>query len=85
MQEEPIDLRRYLGMALRWWWVLLLGPIATGALFYWQFGDPELKYEARSTILVQQTRSSALPTLVDMQISQRLTPNPPKDVLGDSP
>ena len=52
--------------------MLLLGPIVTGALFYWQFGDPVLKYETRSTILVQQTRSSALPTLVDVQTSQRL-------------
>ena len=76
VQEEAIDPSRYVGMAVRWWWVLLLGPIVGGllaySLAYSQFANQESIYEARATILVQQTQSSFLPNLTDMQTSQRL-------------
>ena len=76
VQEETIDPSRYLGMAVRWWWVLLLSPIVGGLLAYFlaysQFTNQESVYEARATILVQQTQSSFLPNLTDMQTSQRL-------------
>ena len=76
VQEEAIDPSRYLGVAVRWWWVLLLGPIVGGLLAYSlansQFANQESVYEARATILVQQTQSSFLPNLTDMQTSQRL-------------
>ena len=72
MQEEPVDLRRYVEMALRWWWVLILGPIVGGAVVYSQVANRPPVYEAKATILVQQTQSAAVPTLTDLQTSQRL-------------
>ena len=72
MQEEPLDFRRYLNIALRWWWVLLLGPVIAGLISYQRVANPTPVYEARTTILIQQTQSAAAPTLSELQTSQSL-------------
>ncbi|MBI2873265.1 MAG: polysaccharide biosynthesis tyrosine autokinase [Chloroflexi bacterium] len=72
MEEETLDLRRYLDVILRWWWFVLLGP-AVGILFAFLLTSRQVpQYEARATLLVQQTGESAVPTLGDIQASQRL-------------
>ena len=30
IEEQTIDIRRYLGLALRYWWVLLIPAVAGG-------------------------------------------------------
>lgn len=70
--EERTDFRRYLGVVLRWWWLILLAMAITGGSGYW-YGKAQVPiYEASTKLLIQQTSSSALPTSEDIGVSERL-------------
>ena len=53
IEEDTIDLKRYLGILFNYWWLLILLPTigGLGGYFYSSTQDPV--YEARATILVQ--------------------------------
>ena len=69
MDQEELDLRRYLGVLLGWWWLLLLGPILAGLVGYTVSVYQTPVYRAEAIVLVQQTRNTASPTLGDIQAS----------------
>ena len=65
IDEDTIDLRRYVGVFLTYWWLLVLVPAVGGAAgyFYSQTQDPI--YEAKATILVQYRGSGLVPGFSD--------------------
>ncbi len=70
-QEDSLDLRRYLEILLRWWWVIALAIAATSLVGYLMSSNQTPLYRAQATILVQQSQSTA-PTFGDVQASQQL-------------
>ncbi|MSQ41362.1 MAG: polysaccharide biosynthesis tyrosine autokinase [Dehalococcoidia bacterium] len=74
MNEEKVDLRRYLDIFLRWWWLLLLGPIVAGVAAYLFSINEAPQYRAATLVLVQQRSGLSLPNAGDFQLSQILAP-----------
>ena len=72
IDDDTIDLRRYVGVFLTYWWLLVLLPAVGGAAgyFYSQTQDPV--YEARATILVQYRGSGLVPGFSDFRRSEEL-------------
>ena len=70
-QEDSLDLRRYLEILLRWWWVIALAIAAISLVGYLMSSNQTPLYRAQATILVQQSQSTA-PTFGDVQASQQL-------------
>ena len=72
IDEDTIDLRRYVGVFLTYWWLLVLVPAVGGAAgyFYSQSQDPI--YEAKATILVQYRGSGLVPGFSDFRRSEEL-------------
>lgn len=71
IEEETLDLRRYIGMFLSYWWLMLLLPVVGGVLGYFYSSNQERVYEARATLLVQQRRALS-PTPSDFTLSEQL-------------
>ena len=71
MRSEETDIRFYLGMIRRWWWVLALGVLtaAITALLLSRSMTPI--YDASAKILVQQGQGF-LPSASEIQASQQL-------------
>lgn len=84
MEEERVDLRRYLDVLLRWWWLLLLGPIVAGAGAYAFSIQQTPQYRAATLVLVQQRSGLSLPNAGDFQLSQVLA-STYKEVLTTRP
>ena len=90
IEEESIDIRRYVGIFLSYWWLMLLVPASGGVLGYLYSANQEKVYEARASLLVQQRRVGLEPGVSDFSVSQELaatysrqvSPNPPKDTDG---
>ena len=64
-EQKNAELRRYLGIALNRWWILLLVPTIMGMVAYFSADSPTgvPMYMAESRILVQQTNPyTGLPT-----------------------
>ena len=73
MEDESVDLQRFLDVLRRWWWLLLLGPLVLGitALLFSRLGTP--LYVTQATIFVQtQNPGSITPTHLDIEASQLL-------------
>ncbi len=84
MDEEKVDLRRYLDIFLRWWWLLLLGPIVSGVGAYAFSVNQTPQYRAATLVLVQQRSGLSLPNAGDVQLSQVLA-STYKEVLTTRP
>ena len=61
IEEESIDIRRYVGIFLSYWWLMLLVPAGGGVLGYFYSANQEKVYEARASLLVQQRRMGLEP------------------------
>ncbi|MBI2855542.1 MAG: hypothetical protein HYX93_01695, partial [Chloroflexi bacterium] len=72
MEEERVDLRRYLDILARWWWLLLLGPIVAGSAAYIFSAQQVPQYRSSTLVLVQQSSGLPLSSLGDVQLSQVL-------------
>ena len=70
-EDQGLDLRRYLQIFFRWWWVIFLVATATGVAGYLISSSQTSLYRAGTTILAQQSQTLA-PTLTDLQTSQQL-------------
>jgi uncharacterized protein involved in exopolysaccharide biosynthesis len=61
MEEESLDVREYIGVILRRWWLLALGPLIGGALaFGFSLSQPSTSlpsgtYEATTILLMEGT------------------------------
>ena len=68
-ETEGLDLRRYVGVLIRYWWLVLFLPVVAGTYGYWSASRQPEVYRASAKILVQQ---SATPSLGDLQLSTAL-------------
>ena len=60
-------------MLLHWWWVVVLAvAVFAGGAFVWSTLTKETVYTARSTFLIQESRSGLGPGIGDLQTSQDL-------------
>jgi capsular exopolysaccharide synthesis family protein len=67
-----VELRQYITIILRRWWVIILALIITGSIGYSVTKKQQLVYEAKSTILVGQSFKATDISRQDMQISEQL-------------
>ena len=72
IDEETIDLRRYVGVFLSHWWLLILLPTVGGLLGYFYSHNQEPVYEAKATILVQYRGGGFIPGFSDFRRSEEL-------------
>lgn len=70
--EETFDLREYLKIFRRRWWVLVLGVVGGGLLALAVTLSTTPLFEATAKILVQGGRTPGLPTSGDIQVNQAL-------------
>ena len=72
-EEESIDLGRYIGVILSRWWLMLLLPLMGGLVGFYYSGNQEVYYQARATLLVQQSYGGGFsPGINDFLVSQQL-------------
>lgn len=72
IEEQTIDIRRYLGLALRYWWVLLIPAVAGGGVGYYASTRAEPDYKASTTILIEYRGTSFTPGTSDVGTSLEL-------------
>lgn len=68
-----MELRGYIELLRRRWWILLLGPILAGASAYAVSDSMTPTYAATATILVNQTQVPGIVQYNDILTSERLT------------
>jgi uncharacterized protein involved in exopolysaccharide biosynthesis len=61
VEEESLDIREYINIALRRWWLLLLGPLIGGVLAFGfslsqPSATPSLRMYQATTILLMEGR-----------------------------
>ncbi len=72
VEEEPLDIRRYLGVVLSRWWLVLLGPVIAG-LVAWAYSERQTPvYEATTTMRVQQSQRTAIASIGEIQTNRSL-------------
>jgi capsular exopolysaccharide synthesis family protein len=67
-----MELRRYLAMTWRWWWLLTLGVVVGSGLAYLISRNQTPIYEATATVLVNKSEAVS-PTYNDVLLNQQLT------------
>ncbi len=72
VEEEGLDIRRYVGVVLSRWWLVLLGPLVAGVVA-WAYSEGQTPiYEATTTVRVQQTQGAMVASLGDIQTNRSL-------------
>ena len=56
-EEESLDIRRYVGLFLTYWWIIITLPVAGGLGAYFLSQNVTPSYEATTTILVEYRSS----------------------------
>ena len=59
-EQDNLDLKKYLEILIRWWWVLLIVPPITIGLAYFQANNQIPMYRAATEIMVLQARSGLI-------------------------
>ena len=73
MENETVNLGRYVDTIRRWWWLLALGPAVAGLAAFFATATAEPVYESTTTILVRSPTAERISQpLVDIQTGQRL-------------
>tara|TARA_Y100000588_G_scaffold89019_1_gene95430 strand:- start:58009 stop:59547 length:1539 start_codon:yes stop_codon:yes gene_type:complete len=57
VEEEPLDIRRYVGLFLTYWWIIISLPLVGGLGAYFLSQNVTPSYQASTTILVQYRSS----------------------------
>ena len=70
-REESVDIRRYIGLLVSYWWLMVLLPVVGGLAGYYYSDRQDPVYEARGTILVQY-RGTGLTAGSDFGRSEQL-------------
>src|SRR5512138_3790831 len=72
-EEEPaIDLRQYLALFLRWWWLIVLATVLAGAAGYLVSTQMTPIYQASTTLLINEAPSDKTADYNNVLTSQRL-------------
>ncbi|MDO8750421.1 MAG: polysaccharide biosynthesis tyrosine autokinase [Dehalococcoidia bacterium] len=71
MRREEVDIRFYLGLLRRWWWVLAVGVLVAGATAFLVSRSLTPIYVAQARVFVQSGRSFQ-PSANDFTVSQQL-------------
>ncbi|MSQ22722.1 MAG: capsular biosynthesis protein, partial [Dehalococcoidia bacterium] len=71
MRREEVDIRFYLGLLRRWWWVLMLGALVAGTTSLLVSRSMTPLYVAKARVFVQSGRVFQ-PSVNDIQVSQQL-------------
>ena len=72
-EEQSIDIGRYVGILLHWWWIVALGVLVfAGVAYGYSTIVKDTVYRARATILIQESRSGLAPGIGDIQASSDL-------------
>ena len=72
-EEQSVDLGRYIAVLLHWWWAIaLVFAILVAGAYTYSTLIKKTVYRARSTILIQESRSGLAPGLGDIQASREL-------------
>ena len=83
MQNGPPSPSQLVRVALRHWWLLILGPVIAGATAYLYGRVQPPVYEAAANVLVQQISTADAPGEVDLQASRSLARAYADAVLAD--
>ncbi len=83
MTNQDIDIRMFIALVRRWWWVLLLGVIIGTATAYVASKNIAPSYVATAKIFVQPGRTYQ-PSLGDIQASQQIA-SAYKDIITTRP
>jgi len=67
-----LRLRDYFSPLLKWWWLLILAALVTGATAYWATRSLPSVYQARATLLVGRGINDPNPTGNEIGVSQQL-------------
>ncbi len=71
MRRDEVDIRFYLGLLRRWWWVLVVGALVAGTTALLVSRSMTPIYVAYAKIFVQSGRAYQ-PSVNDIQVSQQL-------------
>ena len=72
MEEGELDIRSYLRILRRWWWLLGLGMVGATVVVWLITGSQIPIYEAKVKVLVQGGQTPGAPTLGDIRTSEAL-------------
>lgn len=72
IDDESIDIRRYIWILVSYWWLMLLLGAAGGVFQYLRNSDQEVVYEANATLLVQHRNPGGAPGVSDVGVSKQL-------------
>ncbi len=72
MGETDVNLRVYLRILRRWWWLLGVGVVGAAVIGWLVTGSQTPIYEAKVKVLVQGGQSPGAPTFGDIQTSEAL-------------
>ena len=70
--NDSIDLRQYIAIGLKWWWLVALMTVVAGATGYFYSTSQPPVYQASSTIIVGQSIQSTDLSSADILTSERL-------------
>ena len=73
--EDRRDIKAYWAILARWWWVFILGVVVTGLAAFFLTTAITPVYEANVKVLVQGGQAPGVPTVGDIQASERLARN----------
>jgi len=67
-----MELKRYITLARRWFWVLILAPLVTGIATYWVARQGPIFYEASAQLVIGPGIESSNPSLNDLRAGGQL-------------
>ena len=70
--DDTVDLRKYLHLLLRWWWLVILIGLVTGGLGYIISKYMTPYYSATSTVLVNESPGTQTTDYSSVMMSERL-------------
>jgi capsular exopolysaccharide synthesis family protein len=67
-----MELRAYMSMILKWWWLFLICPIVAAAPAYWASRSTITFYRSTTTVMVGQVLEKTNPNSTDLYTSEKL-------------
>jgi non-specific protein-tyrosine kinase len=70
--SDFVELRRYIGILVKWWWLLILVTGVAAVTGYWVSQRQPRVYQSSTTLMVGQSIQATQPDSRDIQTSQQL-------------